>query len=534
MTTPTLRPYQQKAEQDILQAWSAGHRNVLLVAPTGAGKTVTLSDIIRKEPLASVAIAHRQELVSQMSLALARNGVRHRVIGSSSTIKTCVQLHRTDLGISYYDAVAPAAVAGVDSLIRMDTSDVWFRQVSLWIVDEAHHLAGGNKWHKASEMFPNARGLGVTATPVRADGQGLGAHADGVFHTMVQTPGMRTLIESGYLTDYRIFAPPSDLDLTGVGTSAGGDYSPAPLRAAVHQSHITGDVIAHYLRIAPGKLGVTFAVDVESANELASAFRAAGVSAECVSAKTPDLLRHKILRRFAAGDIRQLVNVDLFGEGFDLPAIEVCSMARPTQSYGLFCQQFGRALRPMEGKDRAIIIDHVGNTLRHGLPDAPRVWTLDRRQRRAASDTSDVIPVRNCPACTGVYERTHAACPYCGHQPEPSGRGAPDQVDGDLAEMTPDALARLRGAIANSEQLRIPLNATPAIEGHLRKVHRERMAAQEALRNRMALWGGQRTAAGEDLQTAQRRFFLQYGIDVATAQTLNTKEANELMMRIVI
>lgn len=534
MTTPALRPYQIKAEHDIQTEWRAGHRNVLLVAPTGAGKTVTLSDIMRKEATPVVAIAHRQELVGQMSLALARNGVRHRIAGSSATIKTCVQLHRTDLGISYYDAMASAAVAGVDTLIRMPTNDAWFRSVTLWIIDEGHHVVQGNKWHTATEMFPNARGLGVTATPVRADGKGLGAHADGVFQTMVQTPGMRTLIESGFLTDYRIFAPPSDLDLSNVGTAAGGDFSPEPLRAAVHQSHITGDVVAHYLRIAPGKIGVTFAVDVESANQLAAAFREAGVPAESVSAKTPDLIRQKILRRLANGEIKQVVNVDLFGEGFDLPAIEVCSMARPTQSYALFVQQFGRTLRLLDGKEHGIIIDHVGNTLRHGLPDAPRVWSLDRRQRRSSSDVSDVIPVRNCPACSGVYERTRAACPYCGVQPEPAGRSAPDQVDGDLAELTPDTLARLRGAIAANDQLRIPLNATPAIEGHLRKVHREKLAAQEALRNRMALWGGQRTAAGEDLQTAQRRFFLQYGVDVATAQTLNAKEANELMMRIVI
>src|SRR5882762_8257373 len=137
-----------------------------------------------------------------------------------------------------------------------------------------------NKWGKVASMFPNARWLGVTATPNRADGRGLGRHADGLFDTMVHAPSMRELIRMGYLTDYRIFTIPSDVDLTDVPISAGGDFSPEPLRKAVHRSHIVGDVVQHYLRIARGKLGVTFAVDVESATQIAAAFNAAGVKAE--------------------------------------------------------------------------------------------------------------------------------------------------------------------------------------------------------------------------------------------------------------
>jgi DNA or RNA helicases of superfamily II len=197
-------------------------------------------------------------------------------------------------------------------------------------------------------------------------------------------------------------------------SQATGDFNADQLRKAVHKSHITGDVVAHYLKLAPGKLGVTFAVDVEAATEIAGAFRAAGVPAEVVSAKTPDALRAQILRRFKAREILQLVNVDLFGEGFDLPAIEVVSFARPTESFALYCQQFGRALRLMLSKEAAavhahltdeqrraaiaasekpvaIIIDHVNNVLRHGLPDARREWSLDRRERRSGKK-SDAIP----------------------------------------------------------------------------------------------------------------------------------------------
>jgi len=527
-----LRPYQSQLVAEIAQAWAEGARNVLAVSPTGSGKTVLLSALLQQHRGAACVIAHRQELVSQISLALARNNIRHSLMAGASTVANIVGIHMSELGRSWYDPSAVVRVAGVDTLVRAPASDPWMRQVSLWVCDEAHHLCRDTKWGRAIAMLPNARGLGVTATPVRTDGKGLGRHADGVIDAMVRGPSMRDLIGAGYLTDYRIFAPRSDLDLRDVPTGASGDYSPAPLRQAVRRSRITGDVVQHYKRIAAGKLGVTFAVDVETAIEICDEYRAAGVPAEVVSAKTPDSLRIAILRRFKARQVLQLVNVDLFGEGFDLPAIEVVSMARPTMSYGLFVQQFGRALRPMDGKRHALIIDHVGNTIRHGLPDAPREWSLDRRERRASSK-SDAIPLRACPQCTQVYERVHRACPYCAHAPEPAGRSGPEQVDGDLCELSPEALARLRGDVAAVDGApRIPQGAGPEVVGAIRKRHRERQEAQAALRETMALWGGVRRDAGEDERTAQRRFWLRYGVDVLGAQALGAREAEALRGRI--
>lgn len=511
----------------------SGDRLFMLGDFTVTHNTVTFANIMRRMTAPSIAIAHRQELVSQISLALARYNVRHRIIGSAATIQSCVQLHGIELGTSYYNATAPVAVASVDTLIRRDASDPLFRQTRLWVCDEAHHLLVGNKWGKAVEMFPNAFGLGVTATACRADGKGLGRHHDGVMDVMIVGPSMRDLIHGGYLTEYRVFAPPNDLDMTDVTVTAGGDYSPEPLRKAVRRSHIHGDVVAHYMRIAAGKLGVTFAVDVESAVELADAYRQQGIPAEAISAGTPDNIRYKLLRMFANGELKQLVNVDLFGEGFDLPAIEVCSMARPTQSYGLFVQQFGRALRPMDGKTHATIIDHAGNTLLHGLPDAPRDWTLDRRERRSKTAPGDgPLPLRSCLNCAGVYERSKTVCPYCGTVVVPSGRGSPDVVDGDLSELTPDVLARMRGEIAVSDTLRIPYGAAPEVAGAIRRNHRERMEAQQVLRERMMLWGGARTARGVSIAEAQREFYLRYGCDVAAAQLLNRADALALTERI--
>ena len=526
-----LRDYQKHLYDDIHAEWTKGARNVLAVAPTGSGKTSTFAKVIHDHPGASIAIAHRNELVSQISMSLARNGVRHRIIGPKDLIRTCVGLHVGELRRSYFDPDAAHGVAGVDTLVKRPPDNPWFRQVTLWVQDECHHLLAANKWGKATALFPNAKGLGVTATPTRADGRGLGRHADGLMDVMVESPGMRALIGMGFLTDYRIFAPPSDINLANVPISASGDFSPEPLRAAVHKSHIVGDAVQHYLRIAPGKLGVTFAVDVESATEIAAAYRQAGVPSEVVSAKTPPALRAAILARFARGDLKQLVNVDLFGEGFDLPAIEVVSMTRPTQSFALYAQQFGRSCRIMDGKQHAIIIDHVSNVMRHGLPDAPRVWTLDRRERRSRGKPDDVIPVRTCPSCLSVYERIYRECPFCGHYPEPSGRSGPEMVDGDLAELSPETLARLRGEI--DKPLVLPYGAAPEVAGAIKKRYHERQVAQGLLREAMAQWGGEQVARGLDLSQAQRRFWITYGIDVASAQALRRADATTLMERIV-
>lgn len=529
-----LRDYQHGLHAGIHASWRRGNLNVLAVAPCGAGKTVNMANENSLEPGASVDIAHRQELVSQMSLALARNGVRHRIVGGDHLIKTCVRIHMEEVGNSFYHPQSIVGVAGVDTLGNMEGTDPWFNQVRLWQTDEAHHLLRENKWGRACAKFPNARGVGWTATPGRADGKGLGAHADGIMHDMVMGPTARELIGRGFLTDYRIFCPPTDLDLSDVNLTDGGDFSPVKLREATHASAIVGDIVKHYLRIAPGKLGITFAVDVEDATKIAAAYRAAGVAAEVVTAKTPDTLRAGILRRFRRRDLLQLVNVDLFGEGFDVPAIEVVSMGRATASFGLYAQQFFRALRLLEGKAWGIIIDHVGNVIRHGLPDRTRIWSLDRRERGTRSSSMlGVIPGRACAACTRYYERLHHQCPYCGHAPEPGGRAAPEQVDGDLMELDPGVLAALRGEIARIDGVsRIPEGLNGPAARNVHNQHLYRQQAQAPLRGYMNHWGWWRESAGDTARTMQRRFFFDFGVDVATAHTLGKRDAEDLTARI--
>jgi superfamily II DNA or RNA helicase len=552
-----LRGYQIDLDNAITAAWQSGAQNVMAVLPCGGGKTVIFANRINQHPGASVAIAHRQELVGQMSRTLARYGVKHRIIGPKNVVRNIIQSHIIEFGRDFYDPSAHRAVAGVDTLASWSKPDSpnhaslmrWASQVSLWVTDECAHVLGdgsgnGNKWGRAIALFPRAKGLGVTATPTRADGKGLGRHADGPFDTMVEGPRMRDLINMDYLTDYRIFCPPSDLDLSGVATGSDGDYVRGQLALKTRSSTIMGCVVAEYKKRAMGKLGVTFAPDVETASTFSKLYNEAGVRAEVVTAKTPDKIRTEIMKRFARRQVLQLVSVDIFGEGLDIPAIEVVSMARATMSYALYVQQFGRGLRLLDGKQSAIIIDHVNNVITHGLPDRPRVWTLDRRERRSAAvkDPND-IPMRICGnpdvgggvPCAAPYERVLVACPFCGYVPVPAGRTSPELVEGDLQELDAATLAAMRGEVAkvdrHPDDVRRGLERagqSPVVCHGAAKQHAARQEAQAALRLAASWWMGYQKAAGRDIREAQRRFYFKWGVDILTAQALGRPEAEEL------
>jgi len=527
----TPRPDQTRLVAD----YRAEEGNVLLVAPTGFGKTVVMGMIASELNGPSVAIAHRHELVGQISKAIARFGIRHNIIASKNSVSFCIQQHVREFGQSFYDPRSRFTVAGIDTLnARAGSLVQWANTVETWMIDEAHHVLSNNKWGRGVGMFQRAKGIGFTATPLRADRKSLASSQGGVFDAMVVGPNMRDLIDRGSLCDYRIFAPPQSIDRASIKIGASGDFSGDSMRKEVHKSKIVGDVVKHYLRIAPGKRGITFVVDVEQANETAKAFRDAGVPAECVTAKTPDAVRDAVIQKFISGDVLQLVNVDLFGEGVDVPAVEIVSFARPTESYGLYVQQFGRALRTMPGKDIATIIDHVGNVRRHGLPDAPRSWSLlsDERGRRSTIDPN-VMPVTTCTECFRAYEATTAECPFCGHKPEPVSRGRPEHVDGDLIELDAATLAEMRSAIAAVDgPPTTTLDPNDVIGRSVAKNHKLRQEAQEDLRASIALWAGVRRDMGDDDSAIYRRFFHSFGTDVMTAQTLNAANAAKLTGKI--
>lgn len=535
-----LRDYQDRLLADVAQAFEQPQvKDVCAVSPTGSGKTVMFSAFTSRQTLPVNVTVHRTELVAQISMTLARFGIRHRLIAPAATIRAIRAEHHREFGRVFDNPQAMHSVASVDTLlVRAETYGDYCRQVGWTITDEAAHMLRDNKWGVARGLFTNAKGIGFTATPRRADGKGLGRSAHGLFDVMVQGPTTGQLIALGHLSDYRIVAKQSDINLEGISIGSTGDFSAPQLRTRSHQSHIVGDVVETYTRFANGKQGITFTVDVETANELAAQFNAAGVPAAAVSANTPEGERQDAVRRFRAGQLRQLTNCDLFGEGFDVPGVECVSLARPTMSLSLHLQQVGRALRPAPNKSHAIIIDHVGNWERHGLPDTPRVWTLDAPERKSRGRDPDEIPLTTCLSCFLVFERKLLPkCPHCGAKREPTDRARPEQVDGDLTELDPSALAALRESVIlpsperQAEKVQFATGNRAAARAAFKHAE-ERLEEQKALQDAIALWAGARKDRGQPDAQSYREFFLTFGVDVLTAQTLKRAEMETLRSKV--
>ncbi len=523
-----LRQDQLDLKNKVYADWQHGVPNVLAVLSTGGGKSVIASKITldgAREEKKQAIIAHRNELVSQMSAHIAREGIPHRIIAADKTVNMITRQHRKLFGRSFVNPSASTAVIGVDTLVsRYDTLKDWARQLHRWKIDEGHHVLRGNKWGKAVDMMPNAQGLGLTATPARADGAGLGRAYEGVFDTMHVGLDMRSLINLGALSDYEIVCPTSDLDVDDKEVGESGDWSNKTLRTAAKKSRIVGDVVTAYCMYAYGKQAICFATDVETAGEIAGKFNAWGIRAAAVSAETNSAVREKYIEEFRAGILKVLVNVDLFDEGFDVPACEVVIMARPTASLGKFRQMVGRCMRTLLGKLYGLIIDHVSNILRHGLPDKFIAWTLARRDKRGKQEKDpDDIPLTVCKFCTKPYERFMHTCPYCGMTPplpEPRDRSI-EMVDGDLILLDREKLAAMRAAIALENPADVASRAPPSARDFIAKgaINRqiEKIEAHGRLQHAIAQWGGIQRANGFDDSAIYRKFFLTTGVDMLTA-----------------
>lgn len=558
--TTQLRYYQTALLEEVERQWTLGYKNVCLMATTGAGKTPTLGAAIKRHKGPSCAIAHRSNLVAQLSLALAKEGVVHRVIASEKTLRSIAAKHAKEFGRVYLDPQARCAVASAQTLVRRDMA-AWFASVTLWVVDEAHHLIKGTVWGKCVEKFtnPQCKGLGPTATPGRADGQGLGRNSDGYMDVMVALvedgdrlgvavayegesitcAPAKVLMDQGYLSRYKIACVESHISEFLGDVAKSGDWSQAQLKSASEHSSIIGDVVQSYLAYSAGKIGITFSTDVESATHITQAYRAAGVPAELVTGETEDSVRWAIFDRLERREIKQIVAVDVISEGTDLPGLEDVCFARPTASLGLFLQQLGRGIRPMEGKLFTQLRDHVGNFLRHrGGPDTPRTWSLDRRPGKG-SGASDAEPIRVClnVTCGLSYERFRDACPFCGQPaPEPDRRGPPDQVDGVLALLDDETLARLRGETpetASEYMTRLAASGLPAryVAANTRK-HQERLDALGRVWDEMGRLGGIWKAQGLSDTECQRRWWQLTGLDVLSAQRLDKADAEKLLLKL--
>lgn len=543
MSIPILRDYQDELEQHILTAWGS-YRNVLAVSPTGSGKTIVFCDLIFHSDEPCCAVAHRQEIIEQISCKLALFEIKHRIVAPGNIVAQIRRRHIREFGKSYVDQRALHGVGSTQTLTSTASDrDValqnWARNiVRKLILDEGHHyVASGGQWSKVVELFESAKVLQITATPERADGVGLGKDEGGFAGVMVEGRSTKWLMDHGYLCKYIYRAPHSDLDVSDLPVTASGDYSRAKLRQRVVDcADFSGGVVRNYQRFTPGKKGIVFAPDVLTAKELAAAFCAARFPAVELDGKTPAPERARAIEDFAAGKILLLVNVGLFDEGFDVPDAEVMVDASPTESLGRYLQRCGRVLRPAEGKDHATILDCVDNWRRHMYPTFPRVWTLEGKAPKKGSQAGGPIPLTSCLTCSQPYPRDKKVCPYCGAPREFPERAHPADTDGDLTELDIDAMDELIGRykFANMtadefEQDMIRRRVPPAYRSAQQRKRRILLARRESLRHMVEFWMGWQAQFNRTEDELQRRFYFRTGVDLYSAFTLDRQQTDALI-----
>lgn len=391
-----LRDYQA----DILAQIQHADGNDLVQLDTGAGKTPIIAALARQTEHC-IVVAHRNILIEQASEKLAAFRLEHDVIASEHTRRRCAASHIRHHGRSFVRrGVRHRIVASIDTIAsRMRRAAVGIDTALPWLIqiDEAHHVVAENKWGVLRDVFPAARIIGFTGTPARLDGKSLHSNNGGLFMRLVQADALRQnstveLIRRRHLCPMRVISPPAAL-----------------ARLARGELAVVGEPIEWYQRLAPGRRAVAMCASIRNAEELAEQFRAAGIPAACISSEMSAATVAYVLDAFGAGRVLVLCNVDMVGEGFDLPSVEVLIMLRRTASFVAYRQWIGRVLRPADGKREAIIIDHVGNVIEHGMPDEPVAWDLLAPPRGL-----DKIRSAPCVACGRWYPVDERRCPDCG------------------------------------------------------------------------------------------------------------------------
>jgi len=419
-----LRDYQIKSVNDVRKSYSTGHRAPLLVLPTGAGKTYTFSYITKNANAKGnrvLILVHRQELLTQTSMALDNLGVRHGIIAPRR-----------------YGELESVGVASIQTLDRRLAQTAM--HYDLIVIDEAHHGVAGT-WRRTLSHFPTSKILGVTATPIRTSGEGLGVEAGGIFDDLIVGPTISELISQGHLVQPETYAPPTEIDLTGVRRK-GGDYNASQAAERVDKPSVTGSAVEHYRKLSHGEPAIAFCASIDHATHVRDEFRAAGYASEVIHGKLDDDERKDLISGLATGRIQVLTSVDIISEGTDIPVVSTAILLRPTQSLGLYMQQVGRVLRPSASKRRALILDHVGNCLKHGLVTDNHDWMLDGEVKSRRKSSDDETIVRQCKKCFAVYDEG-LVCPYCGHQNPPKPRKI-EERDGELMQVTKEQIAAIK------------------------------------------------------------------------------------------
>lgn len=442
-----LRPYQRAAIDRVRDCARRGVRRILLVAPTGSGKTTVASELIRQTVARgsrALFIAHRRELITQAYRRLLDFGLPPGEVG---VIMSTDPRRRPG---------ARVQVASIDTLRNRSKP-----RADLVIVDECHR-ALARSYRDLAEHYRDAVQLGLTATPYRADGKGL----DDAYDELVQVASPRELIDEGFLVEPRVFTvPPSALpDLSAVRVR-GGDYDKRALEGAVDQRALVGNLVEHWRRYADGVRTVVFATSVAHSKHIDERFREAGVASEHLDGETPTVDRDAILARLDAGTTRVVCSVGTLQEGWDQPSVKCAILARPTKSTGLYLQMAGRILRPFEGQ-QAIILDHAGCVMEHGLPQDDRELTLEGARKKRKGGGPSEPPAKTCPECFAVLAISVRVCPECGATLSVVSDDVQETPD-ELVEVTPDDVRRLEWE---------RLTATAALRGYKEgwAVHRYR------------------------------------------------------------
>lgn len=428
-----LRPYQSQAIHDLRCSIGQGNRSPLLVLPTGSGKTAVATDVVKSAQAKGsrvVFIANRKQLVIQTSAAFSRAGINHGITMSGRDV----------------NIYAPVQVASEQTLKARASRNRMMPSADLLIVDEAHmSIAPGTR--ELIESFGNVPRIGLTATPCRGDGRGLGA----LYDDLIVGPNVGDLTRDGYLAPARYFAG-SKTDLSGVKIVR-GDYDEKALGARANTPTLVGDVVTNWLRLAKDRKTIVFAVNVAHSMALQHQFASAGISAEHLDGGHDDDERAAVLKRFREGRTQVLCNCMLFTYGFDEPSASCVVLARPTKSIAMYLQTVGRALRPYPGKVDCLVLDHAGSVDELGFVDEPIIWTLDDSKRAekapAKADEKPRDPI-TCPQCKRVFNGGRI-CPGCGHEIQIVRKSEVEHTEADLLELERDK-ARKEWPIEAREQ----------------------------------------------------------------------------------
>jgi superfamily II DNA or RNA helicase len=416
-----LRSDQLAALDQLREAYRNGYRAPLFVAPTGYGKTVCFAAIATRMTQSGkrvVIVCHRAELLRQIRDTLQQFGVTPSIVvpGEPAPKQLCI---------------VASAMTLINRLATIPAPD-------LAVLDEAHHATLKNTIGKIRAAWAGSRWLGVTATPVRLSGEALGD----IFDVLVVGPSVRRLIDASLLADYRIFAPPT-VDTTGLHRRY-GEFIPAEVDARLAKPSITGDVIEHYRKHADGKRAIVFCASVKHARAVADCFAEAGVTSASIDGSLSGRDRSDRVADFQENRTLVLTSCDLVSEGFDVPGIECGIFLRPTASQGLWIQQMGRCLRQFSGKSHAVLLDHVGNTTRHGLPDDEREWSLYPQGVRTPSMGGYIqAAIRVCLSCFAAVRAPATHCTNCGRAFPVESRQL-REVEGRLTEVDKEALRKQR------------------------------------------------------------------------------------------